>query len=459
MFDLVIQNGDVADVENLLIKKCHIGIKDGKIAAVSEVELSGDKTIEASGMLVSPGFVDLHMHEDELKKEEGKTYIEEDIFKSMTLMGVTTCIGGNCGIGMTDMGGYLSAVDRQGLTVNFGAYLGYSSLREKIGVQDNYRPLTREESEEVKILIRAGLDAGALGISFGLEYTPGSTTNELLEAAKVLREYPDKLIAAHYRNDGEEGIEAIKELLHISWVTGVPLQISHIGSCTAFGMMDTSLDLLEKARSIGIDVMADCYPYHAFSTYIGTAVFDGDCFGRWDKDYSAILVAEGKYAGEYCTKEIFQYLREKEPNTLVVAFVMDEQEVEKALIYPLVMIASDGLMHNGQGHPRGAGAFPRVLSHYVREKKVLPLLTALSKMTVMPAKRLGLMKKGSIHIGNDADLVIFSPENIRDNADFSQPSLVPEGISYVIVNGEIVADRGRLTDSRPGKAIRFGVKK
>lgn len=456
MFELVINDGNIVNVENGTISKCNIGIKNGKIAALSREAIRGETAIDASGLLVSPGFIDMHMHEDPLVINGPESVIEESIFKSMALMGVTTCIGGNCGILMDDVEGYLGTADKKGLSVNFGTYLGYSAIREKIGVSDNYRPLTKAEAEEAKKLIREGLSSGAVGLSFGLEYTPGSTTNELIEMAKVLKDFPGKILAAHYRYDASEGIEAMKELIAISWVAGVPMQISHIGSCTAFGMMEESLQLLEKARSIGIDVMADCYPYDAFCTYIGTAVFDGDCFSRWHKDYSAVVPAEGKYKGQHCTKEMFEYLRENEPNTLVVTFVMDENEVAKALAHPLVIVASDGLMHDGQGHPRGAGAFPRVLARYARERKVLTLAEALRKMTVMPARRLGLADKGTLDIGKDADIVIFDPETVRDKADFSRPSLPPEGIPYVIVNGKTVVKEGRLTGEKPGKAVRFG---
>ncbi|MGE5630869.1 MAG: N-acyl-D-amino-acid deacylase family protein [Caulobacteraceae bacterium] len=456
MFELVINNGNVVNIEDGTISKCNIGIKSGKIAALSRETIEGEISIDASGMLVSPGFIDMHMHEDPLNKSGSSVFIEEGIFKNMVLMGVTTCIGGNCGIAMDDVGGYLQTVDQQGISVNFGTFLGYSAVREKIGVLDNYRPLTKIEAEEAKKLIRAGLSEGAVGLSFGLEYTPGSTTNELIEMAKVLRDFPGKMLAAHYRYDASEGIEAVKELIGISWAADVPMQISHIGSCTAFGMMEESLQLIEKARSIGIDVMADCYPYDAFCTHIGTAVFDGDCFSRWNKDYSAVVPTEGKYKGKRCTREMFEYLRENEPNTLVVTFVMDENEVTKAITHPLVIIASDGLMHNGQGHPRGAGAFPRVIAYYTREKKVLSLMEALRKMTLKPAQRLGLREKGILGIGKDADIVIFDSETVMDKADFEQPSLPPEGIPYVIVNGKVVVKEGSLTGEKPGKAIRFG---
>lgn len=456
MFELVINNGNVVNVAAGTIKKCNIGIKNGRIAALSQEKIQGETSIDASGMLISPGFIDMHMHEDPLIGSGSNALIEEDIFKSMALMGVTTCIGGNCGILMDDVEGYLKTADKQGLSVSFGTFLGYSAIREKIGVHDNYRPLTKAEAEAAKHLIRAGLSAGAAGLSFGLEYTPGSTTNELVEMAKVLRDFPGKILSAHYRYDASEGLEAVKELIGIGWAADVPMQISHIGSCTAFGMMEESLQLIEKARSIGIDVMADCYPYDAFCTYIGTAVFDGDCFSRWNKDYSAVEPTEGKYKGRRCTKEMFEYLRENEPNTLVVTFVMDENEVAKAIAHPLVIVASDGLMHKGQGHPRGAGAFPRVLAYYAREKKVLSLMEALRKMTVMPAERLGLPDKGVLEIGKDADIVIFDPEKVLDKADFSQPALPPEGMPYVIINGKLVVREGRLTGEKPGRAVRFG---
>jgi len=273
--------------------------------------------------------------------------------------------------------------------------------------------------------------------------------------AKVVGEFPDKLIAAHYRSDAEAGVEAIKELTYISWITSVPIQISHIGSCTAFGMMREGLQAMEQARKIGIDVMSDCYPYAAFSTFIGSAVFDEGCFERWGTDYSAIEPAEGEYRGQRCTRETFEYLRAHEPDTLVVAFVMNKDEVMEALVHPMVMVGSDGLMREGQGHPRAAGAFPRVFAHYVREREGLSLIDAILKMTLMPAERLGLKNKGKLTLGSDADITIFDPDKIVDRATYANPTTAPEGIPYVLVNGELVVDKGELTGVKPGKALRL----
>ena len=455
MHDLVIEGGSLIDVLNKKIYPCNVGIRGGKITTLSKESLSGEKKIDARGKLVSPGFIDIHMHEDPIVERGNALEIKEDIFKTMSKMGVTTCIGGNCGIGMTDIKEYFEIVEKNGLPVNFGSYLGYSALREKIGVSDNYRACTPEETKKIRSLVEKGLEDGALGVSFGLEYTPGSTTNEIIEIAKVVEGRSGKLLAAHFRSDADMGVEALKELIYISSVTKTPMQISHIGSCTGYGMMDDGLRVLEQARAEGINVMADCYPYEAFSTYVGSAVFDEGCFERWNKGYDALLATGGKYKGQRCTKEIFEYLRKEEPDTLVVAFVMEAEEIAKAISHPFIMVASDGLLQNSQGHPRAAGSFPRVIAHYVKKKQVLSLIDAICKMTLMPAERLGLTEKGAIKIGSDADLVIFDFESIQDGATFEEPVAAPTGISYVIVNGVSVVQEGVLTSERPGLPISF----
>lgn len=456
MFEFVIQGGRIIDVKRGKIYEGDIGVSDGKIKAISQFPLKGFQILNAEGMIISPGFIDIHMHEDTMSYESESVVIVDDIFKCMSLMGVTTCIGGNCGINMsTDVKKYFSTVDEKGLSVNYGSYLGYSTLREKIGINDRYKPCNEQEIRKISSLIAEGLEYGALGVSFGIEYTPGSTTNEIIEASKTVSRYSGKLLAAHFRVDADRGAESVKEMIYISWVTGVPMQISHIGSCAAYGYMEDSLKLIETARKSGIDVMADCYPYNAFSTFVGSAVFDEGCFERWNADYDVLIVTEGKYKGQKCTKEIFDYLREKEPNTYVVVRVMNQNDVDMAVLHPHVMVASDGGIHDGQGHPRAAGTFPRVLKQYVRDKKKLTLIEAIRKMTVMPAERLGLKNKGVIDIGADADFTIFAPDEVEDMSSFENPVAPPRGIKHVIVNGSLVVCDGIRTGAKPGRMIRF----
>ncbi len=451
MFELVINNGQVIDPVKGKFKG-NLGIERGKITEISCNELRGKKVIDAKHKLITPGFIDIHMHEDKRVKND----IEFEIFNSMSLMGVTTVVGGNCGLGDNNIGKYFNILEKKGSPVNYVGLIGQNTLREQIGLSDNdrYRPASREEINKMSELIKKGFAEGAAGISFGLEYHPGISTEEILVLSELVASYPDKIISAHYRFDASRSLEAIAEMIIVARETGVKFQISHIGSCTAFGQMEAGLKMLTAANKSGVNIMADVYPYDAFSTHIGSAVFDEGCFERWNVSYNAIEIAEGKFKGQRCTEEIFKKVREQEPDVLAIAFVLNEEEVVKALQHPLIMIASDGLISNGQGHPRAAGAFPRVLGRYVREQEKLSLINAITKMTLMPAKRLGLAQKGRIKIGYDADITIFDNSKIMDKATFAEPIKPPEGIENVIVRGlEVVCD-GELTGRLPGVVLK-----
>lgn len=451
MHDLTIVNGRIPDFASGGDRIADIGIKGGKIVSVGNCSGDARLVIDAKGQYISPGFIDAHMHEEKIA--DGINGDGFDIANRMLLMGVTTCTGGNCGNNRQDIDEFFGFIDKNGSPVNYLSYIGHNYLRNAVGNEDRYRKSSDQQISRMQRLVLDAVNNGAIGLSFGLEYCPGIDYDEALRVCEPLRG-KDTLLAAHYRKDAKYSIDSIKELISLSRDTGLPMTVSHLGSCSAYGMMAESLDLIQQAIDQGLDIMVDCYPYDAFSTYIGSAVFDEGCFELWDKSYDSILLTEDPYKGVRCDKELFYKVRKEYPDMLVVAFVMNDDEVIEALKAPFVMVASDGLYRCGQGHPRGAGAFPRVLGRFVREMGEFSIVEALRKMTLMPADRLGLATKGRIEEGADADLVIFDHEKIIDKATFEKPIEPPEGISYVIIDGRVAVKDKMIVENRLGKVIR-----
>lgn len=451
MYSLKIINGKILDFESESEKVCDIGIKDGKIIKIGDCSGPAEIEINVEGKVVSPGFIDIHMHEELIgDTSDGDDY---DIANKMLMMGATTCVAGNCGNNRQSIARFMGFVEKNGAPVNYLTFIGHNYLRNIVGIDDRYRGATKKEILKMKRQISSELKNGAIGISFGLEYSPGIEYEEVIDLCNDIEDR-DILLSAHYRKDAKYGIDAIREMINISRETKLPMQISHLGSCTAYGMMRESLEVIEKAIEDGVDVTADCYPYDAFSTYIGSSVFDEGCFELWNKSFDSVILTEEPYRGVGCNEKNFYKVREEYPDMLVVAFVMNEDEVVQALKAPFVMVASDGVYRRGQGHPRGAGTFPRVLGKYVREDKEFSLIEALKKMTIIPAKRLGLTSKGDIKEGYDADIVVFDTEKIIDKADFKNPTIKPEGISYVIVDGKIAVKDNEIQRNRLGRIIR-----
>lgn len=452
MYDLKITNGKIFNFNKNEKKVLELAIKNDTIRAIGKNLGPAKKEINAKKNIISPGFIDIHMHEEKI----GNTCNEDDydIANRMLKMGVTTAVGGNCGKNSQDTQKFIEFIDENGAPINYIMMTGHNYLRNLVGIKDRYREATNEEIEKMKKILRKEVvENGSIGVSFGLEYSPGVTKKEIIKLIEAIKDL-DILIAAHYRDDADEGITSIKELIDISRQTQKPIQISHIGSCAAFGMMSEALKLIKEARNEGLSIEADCYPYNAFSTHIGSAVFDEGCFEAYNKPYSSILFTEKPYKETACDKKTFKKVRKKHPNMLVIAKVMNEKEVIEAIKTPFVNIASDGLYNKGQGHPRGAGTFPRVLGKYVREEGALSLIKALKKMTLNPAKRLGLKNKGELKIGYDADLVIFNPDIIIDKATFESPLLSPVGIKYVIIDGKIALKDNEIQNNRLGKSTK-----
>ncbi len=447
----VVKNGRVIDPYNNIDSKLNIVIKDGKILEITPYEISGEKNIDATGLIVCPGFIDIHMHEDMYHNEED--YLDEWIAKSMLNMGVTTCIGGNCGINLTEPLTYLDAVDRLKLPVNIGLMAGHTNIRECVVENSNkYNPIQTDDIKKIMYTAREYLEGGCFGISYGIRYVPGITELELIEVSKACKP-ENKIINAHVRDDAKNIIWATKEFIKVGMKLDIPIQNSHIGSMGGYGQTKELLRLLDSVKSSGLDITSDCYPYYAFSTRIGETTYDDGFLERYNIDYDSIEISEGKYKGQRCTRNIFDELRKNSPDTITVGHVMNEKDIDMAILHPNVMIASDGFLHNEQGHPRAAGTFPRLIDKYVKTGK-LSLYDAINKMTTMQAKKLGLSNKGNLSKGSDADITIFSYDEIKDNATFDNPIKKPDGIKYVLIKGSVALKDGEIVNGKLGTSVR-----
>ena len=444
----LIFGGHVIDPANRVNGKLNILIEDGKIAWAGKDMPPADRTVDATGKIVTPGFIDIHLHEDPMVDGE----IRQCIFPMMLRQGVTTAVGGNCGINVANPSDYLDIVDRDGTAVNVALFAGHEYFRKAAGAQDIYTGSTAEQKDTMAENIRKALDKGCVGVSFGLRYVPGADKEEFFRAAECCKDNK-KIISSHVRDDADGIFDAIDEFCAAGVEYGVPVQISHIGSMGGFGQMGQVLEQIDSYKLNGLDIAMDCYPYFAFSTRLGTPTYDPGWLERYHCDYDVLEFCEGKYKGQRATKETFDEMRLRFPECITVCHVMKEEDVRLAFRHPAVMLASDGLVNNGQGHPRAAGSFPRFLAEFAR-KGTLTLYQAIEKMTAQPAARLRLTNKGRLNVGADADITIFDFDTVKDGATFAQPALHPQGIEYVFIGGQLAFEKGEILKDNCGKSVR-----
>ncbi len=446
-FDLVISNGRVIDPESGLDGVRSVGIRDGRIVAIVDGVLSGARTIDATGHVVSPGFIDLHEHG---QSEEAYSFMVRD--------GVTTAL--ELEVGTPDIVGFY-AEREGGQIVNYGASIGHIGVRMEIlgdpgegilpaGIGGS-GSMSAEQLDEMERRLREGLDQGAVAVGFGSAYTPGADMSEIERMFGVAAEYGT---SAHIHMRGD--IAGFDSTVAAARRSGVSLHFVHINS-SAGEDIDAFLEGVQAAVDDGQDVTTETYPYGAGMTEIQSALFDD--WESWPAERFGLhqLVS----TGERTTRETFAKAREE--GGTVIIHGRTEEMTRKAVASPLTMIASDGFIVNGRGHPRTSGSFAKVLGQYVREEGILSLPEAIRKMTIEPARRLeatvpAMANKGRLQVGADADVTIFDPATVIDHATYMDATIPSEGIPWVIIAGEVVVEEGEVTAARPGRAVRAPVR-
>lgn len=446
-YDVVIKNGTIIDPKRLKSTIGNIGILNGKISTITREDISGDIELEVTGKIVCPGIIDIHAH------VEGNS----DCAKVLAAMGVTTVYNGNCGMSPENLKEFYSKHEQ--FLINQVEQIGHTVLREHVGVTDRYKPSNDEEIEKMKIILEEAFNLGVSGLSFGLEYVPGSSVKEVLELSKVAAKY-GKLISIHTRADCYGGLSTLREAIDITRKTGAAVNISHLIYQFGMGMATEALHMIDDALREGLDISVDSGLYSGFATAIGSAVFDEGCIEKWGCDYNSLIAGTGKYIGQRLNREMYEELRRDYPEDTAIGMVGREYEVFEILEKPYMMVSTDAgtMYYKGiPGHPQDAGTYPKFFRTMVREQHRISLIEAIRRCTYMPAKRLGLNNKGIVDSGADADLLVFDPEVITDKAEypcFGATDARPEGIEYVLVNGVVTVKGKKVLNVKAGRAIK-----
>jgi N-acyl-D-amino-acid deacylase len=497
-FDLIIRDGRVVDGTGQPGRSASVGIRNGRIAAIGTLAgATARQTLDARGLVVAPGFIDVHTHVDEIASQPAIPHFVR--------MGVTTVIAGNCGGSAADVASAFRAIESARPALNYATLIGHNTVRREVMGTAN-RQATPEELRQMESLVARAMEAGAVGLSSGLQYVPGTyaATAEIAALARVAGQRGG-VYATHMRNEGTTLETAVAEAIDIAEQARLPLQISHlkVDAPSRWGASARALEMIDAARARGLTVLADQYLYDAASSNLGirfpswvleggqeqiTARLNDET--TWQKIRAEMreLIRE-RGLEDYAFARIAEYRTDRSLNGLtipqaaqkllgsadlasqqelmrrmlraggasMVYHFMSDNDLTRILRHPMVAVASDsGLNVFGEGvpHPRGYGNAVRVLGRYVRDERVISLEEAIRKMTSLPADQFGFADRGRLAEGLAADVVIFDPNTVGDRATYADPHQYPSGIVHVLVNGVPVVRDGAQVDARPGRVLR-----
>jgi N-acyl-D-amino-acid deacylase len=470
---ILIRGGTLIDGTGGLPWRADVRITGDRITAVapSLTATSGERVIDATGLTVAPGFIDLHSHAD-------RGIDRMPLAESQIRQGVTTSIVGQDGSSDLPVSDFFAEIDQLHPAINFATMIGHGTVRAAVMGGDYHRAATPAEIATMQALVDRGMKDGAVGLSSGVEYDPGffATPSEIVALAKMLKPYGG-VYSSHVRDEENDVFAAWREVIDLGRAAGVPVNISHakLASKKVWGRSAEALALLDDAAKSGVEVSADWYPYTFWSSSMYVLIPDRNFENRheWevgldeiggaqnvtvtnyrpDSTYDGHTVAEiARMRGEDAVTTIIGMMRAAGPEIGIMATAMDEADLARFAADPRIMFSSDGSPVGA--HPRAFGTFPRILGVYVREKQLLSLPEAVRRMTSATAHFLGLTDRGLVAPGKAADLVVFDPATIADRGTKTRPAQSPVGIHYVLVNGQVVLDDGKMSGARAGRGLR-----